>query len=270
MFKSLQRSLLGRGVQVTRTADTARVRSLIEACRPVATDVPLVRVGPDADGGYLVPDDLEGVRLCLSPGVDDKIAFELDLAARGVPSALADHSISGLPLEHPMLSFEPLRVGALDAPGRTSLDGWVARVAPPRSGEAPDLLLQMDIEGAEYPALLAASSETLERFRVVVVELHHLDRLFDPVALDLLEACLERLLALFDVVHLHPNNALPVYRVDDLVVPQALEMTLYRKGRGGRGGTAPSLPHPLDRDCEPGRPTLALAPCWGGAGPSAS
>jgi hypothetical protein len=40
------------------------------------TDVPLIRLGADGDGGYLVPDDLEDVAACFSPGVDDRASFE--------------------------------------------------------------------------------------------------------------------------------------------------------------------------------------------------
>jgi hypothetical protein len=45
-----------------------------------------------------------------------------------------------------------------------------------------DLILQMDIEGAEWHVLLNVSRDTLRRFRIIVIELHDLERLMDKHA----------------------------------------------------------------------------------------
>ena len=42
-----------------------------------------------------------------------------------------------------------------------------------------DLLLQMDVEGAEYPILHEVSEETLAKFRIMIIEFHYVDRIFD-------------------------------------------------------------------------------------------
>lgn len=36
----------------------------------------LIRLGPNGDGGYLVPDDLTGIEACFSPGVCATSEFE--------------------------------------------------------------------------------------------------------------------------------------------------------------------------------------------------
>ena len=40
----------------------------------------LIRLGNDGDGGYLVPDDLNGIEACFSPGVAGNVNFEKALA----------------------------------------------------------------------------------------------------------------------------------------------------------------------------------------------
>ena len=50
--------------------------SLIEILKPVAINKRFIRLGANADGGYLLPDDLEGVAACFSPGVADCVKFE--------------------------------------------------------------------------------------------------------------------------------------------------------------------------------------------------
>ena len=48
-----------------------------------------------------------------------------------------------------------------------SLQQWVEELAP---NPTDDLLLQIDIEGAEYRNIIATSAETLRRFRIIIIE----------------------------------------------------------------------------------------------------
>ena len=52
-------------------------------------------------------------------------------------------------------------------------------------GYTRDLILQMDIEGSEYQVILNAPDELLSQFRILVVEFHYLQRLFDPLVFGL-------------------------------------------------------------------------------------
>ena len=137
--------------------------------QPVATNHPLIRLGCEGDGGYLVPDDLEGIAACFSPGVSTVADFELSLAERGIPCYLADYSVDQAPVQHPLISFEKKFLGLENNEVFTTLDAWMAKHAPNKT----DFLLQMDIEGAEYDVLFDVSEETLQKCRVLVIEFHH-------------------------------------------------------------------------------------------------
>lgn len=216
----------------------------------------LVRIGGGKDGGYLLPDDLEGVRACFSPGVGGSSDFELDLEHRGIPSFLADASVAGPGPGAAHMDFERKFVGACSIGDTISLDDWVATksLALP----AGDLLMQMDIEGAEYECLLAASRSTLRRFRIIALELHGLDLLEQPFANRMIGATLEKLAVDFLPVHLHPNNIDPIASVSRIKVPPTLEVTYLRRDRVRSMAPRRVYPHPADRDCVLGRPTVAL------------
>jgi len=79
--------------------------------KPVKTQFELIRIGGPGDGGYLVPDDLDGIKTCFSPGVSDTANFELDLAQRGVNCFLADYSVEKSPIEHPKFDFQKNLLG---------------------------------------------------------------------------------------------------------------------------------------------------------------
>ena len=255
--------VLNAGISIAKQTDRAAVRRLIARLHPVVTEVPLVRLGAAGDGGYLVPDDLEGIAACFSPGVDDRASFESAMIARGIPCFLADRSVEAPPLAHAMIRFERKLLGAIDDDATLTLDRWVADNAP---GD-DDLVLQMDIEGAEWIVLLNTAPATLRRFRIIVMEVHDLERLLDKHAFPIIEAAFSRLLQDFHLVHNHPNNYGRAVRVGDLVIPRVLEMTWLRKDRAEVIANARQFPHPLDVVNDPKSADVVLPPHWfGGAG----
>ena len=250
------------GYFASRLASPDEMRRVIDALRPVDPGMALVRIGADGDGGYLLPDDVRGITACFSPGVDRQASFETALAARGIESHLADRSVAAPPAGFVPASFEPVFLGAFDDDGTTTLGRWVERHVPPESG---DLLLQMDIEGAEYAVIDNADRALLRRFRILVVEFHNLDTIGQPFACRRIAETLEKLRLDFVPVHLHPNNYAGLVRIGGLRVPPLLEVTWLRKDRCP--GATPSrsrFPHPLDRDNVPRKRRVVLPPEWHG------
>ena len=69
---------------VARRATPSSKSSLREALTlltPWDSGIPLVRVGGDGDGGYLLPDDLTDIASLFSPGVSQTWDFERHVAA---------------------------------------------------------------------------------------------------------------------------------------------------------------------------------------------
>jgi len=249
---------LSAGVAVAKQTDRNAARRLVSRLHPVITRHPLIRMGARGDGGYLVPDDLEGVAACFSPGVDDRASFESSMIERGVRCFLADASVESAPIMGEMVHFTRKHLGVVDNDTTITLDRWVGDCCP---GSA-DLVLQMDIEGAEWQVLLNVSNETLRRFRIVVIELHDLERLMDKHAFAIIAAAFERLLQDFYIVHNHPNNYGRSVRCGSFVIPRVQEMTLLRKDRGAPTGFAKRFPHPLDEKNDVSGPDLPLPPEW--------
>lgn len=233
-------------------------KAALAAMKPVLTDIKLVRIGGDADGGYLVPDDLDGVAACFSPGVNLVADFERELIDRGIKSFQIDASVENSPLVHPMNVFERKFLGFETKGKFISLDDWVNQYAPGNE----DLILQIDIEGAEWLALAAASAETLKRFRIIVIEMHFLEYLAEQIGSLVIAPIIERLVDMFHFVHLHANNGGPLhFHAGDYECPSLLEATLLRKDRAVARGPVMTLPHPLDRDNCPQLPPTRV-PSW--------
>ena len=248
------------GIHVARTTPAADVRRIVALLKPIDSGIELIRVGGDHDGGYLLPDDLAGIDFCFSPGVGDTASFELDLEQRGIASFLADYSVDGPPLDLASCRFTKRFLGALGDDRTMSLDGWMADCLADE--HATDLLLQMDIEGAEYETLLAASNQTLKRFRIMVVEFHHFESLRDKHFFRIVLSLLRRLREIFEVVHIHPNNARGIRSIGGVDMPQTLEVTFLRKDRVTQCKPVAQLPHPLDQANMPGVRDISLPRDW--------
>lgn len=220
--------------------------------------IPLIRVGGDRDGGYLVPDDLEGIVACFSPGVDDRASFEAALVERGIPCHLLDASVTGPPFEHPLLSFSPLFLGGVARPGWTTLASWVGQVGPATG----DLVLQMDIEGWEWEVLAGTDDATLNRFRILVIELHDLHLLATTCGMRRCEEAFARLQKSFALVHVHPNNyEFPVDYLGFRLHP-VVETTWIRRDRMRQDQPASALGHPLEQANATDLPDFLLDPRW--------
>lgn len=257
--EAMTHALAQRSYSVGPSASPQEVAGLVQSLRPVLAPRELIRVGPSGDGGYLIPDDLDDIGYCLSPGVSDQSGFERDLADRGITSLLADFSVEAPVIDHPHLIFDKKYVGALTDDMTMTLDDWKRSRLP---NETRDLVLQMDIEGAEYETLLNASSELLSQFRIMVVEFHMLDALWSSAFFRVAAATFRRLAQTHRVVHLHPNNCCGAVTRDNLVIPRVMEFTYLRNDRfTSTPAAAQDFPHPLDSDNISGA-SLSLPACW--------
>lgn len=235
--------------------DRAGTERLLKKLSPISIQTPFLRVGGSNDGGYLVPDLLEGTTACFSPGVAETADFELELAQLGIPCFLADASVSLSPVKHALVHFDRVFLGPRDTPGHTKLSTWVDRYVGPN---AQNLLLQMDIEGAEYDVINAEDREFLKRFKIIVLELHHLPLIWLRTEGAKIRKFLYHILSEFEVIHLHQNNFRQTIDVFDLPVPEFLEVTLLRRDLVIPSDKAILHPHPLDAPNIPEKPDYQL------------
>ena len=243
--KSVKESYYEKGIFVDQLASLDRIKQIIRKLRPVKTEIELVRIGADADGGYLVPNDLDGINMCFSPGVDRIASFEEGLLKFKIGSHLADFSVDSVPGDISVLSFTKKFLGCVNSEKFITLDSWVQEHCS--VDDNSDLLLQMDIEGGEYETLLACSPETLNRFRIIVLEIHEVESWGQSAFLSIVAPFFDKILSYHHPVHVHPNNCCGIVDINGVLAPRVFELTLLRKDRATITGYVDSFPNPLDR-----------------------
>jgi hypothetical protein len=239
-----------------------QLKELIKALRPVKTKFDLVRIGGKNDGGYLIPNDLEGIVACYSPGVADTASFEIDLCKRGIGSHLADGSVDSAPKGFTPLSFTKKYLDGYNDEDNINLVNWLIKTEAFHSKNTGDLILQMDIEGGEYTTIINTDRAVLENFRIICIEIHDTDAWFNPIAWNTVSTFFAKLTEDFHVVHNHPNNNCGQVNANGLLLPRVFELSLIRKDRCEPLGYCDQFPHPLDAPNVLDKENLVLPEEW--------
>jgi hypothetical protein len=256
-----------QNIYVERLTEMGRLQSLATKLWPVISEVDMVRVGSDGDGGYLLPNDFSGIDVCFSPGVELNSSFEASLfEITGFQSHLADFSVDGPPPGFKPKSFIKKFLGPICSNEFITLEKWVSDQEEYHN--SGDFILQYDIEGGEYLTLLAAPNFILSRFRIIVLEIHNIEIWASPSFFGIVEAFFEKILETFWVVHNHPNNHGLILDLGGFIAPQVFEITLLRKDRSKAVGFRQDFPHQFDRPCLDRSPELNLPKNWYAAHPS--
>jgi len=245
------------GYFISKRTEINEIQQLLKLLYPIKTDKELIRIGDKGDGGYLIPDDLLGIKALFSPGVGAKVDFEKSIYTRGIKKIfLADYSVSNPNITD--FDFIKKFVGLFNDEQYIKFDEWVEH----RCSEG-DMILQMDIEGGEYEIILGMKESLLKRFRIIVVEFHNLHLIYLREFFPIVYNVFKKLSQFFWIVHIHPNNASFIVRYKKSIeIPSVMEFTFYRKDRAKKIGYVNTFPHYLDTDCVKGRKTIILPRCF--------
>ncbi|MUP44179.1 hypothetical protein E0K83_00280 [Gramella sp. BOM4] len=232
---------------------------LIDGLKPLRTNFDLIRLGGDLDGGYLIPDDLEGITACFSAGVGPSSSFEKDCADRGMKIFMADASVEAPAITDQRFYFIKKFIGLKNKGDYITIKKWLDMTEMRKENE---LLLQMDIEGNEYSIIGNIDPALLEKFRIIVIEVHRLGAMGFSYFYQQNKRMFDNLKIHHQCVHIHPNNCCGSRTVKGVEIPVAAEFTFLRKDRISKTEPIDSLPHPMDRKNIARKDELELSSIW--------
>ena len=229
---------------------TCMVKDVLRLLRPHRlVGAQKVRIGRFFDGGYVMLDRFDGVGIAYSLGINDDVSWDLDMAARGISIFQYDHTISGLPEQHPLFHWEPVCIaGHVDEEANCqTLEALIKRNG--HEGRT-DMILKCDVEGAEWALLRATPVSVLRCFRQIVIELHNMEYLTDYGHGNNVRRAILNLTASHRVVHVHGNNTAPYGLVGGIPLPNVLELTLARFDEGEFVKSDEVFPTSIDMPCD--------------------
>lgn len=259
-LKELANSLLFPNSILCECASYDEVKSLLQLLHPSLTKSGLNRIGnKDGDGGYLIPDVLDKIDACFSPGCGGVTSFEEECVQSKIRCYVCDGSMDMKPIEG--IIFKKKFLKSSSDEDTQTLEEWIRDEG---LQDSKQLMLQMDVEGHEYEVILGTSESTLSQFEVIVCEFHYLDALPEKSFFLIANSAFRKLLKTHTCVHIHPNNADPVKSWKGLDFVRAMEFTFLRKDSDELRATGMrcDFPHVMDRDNVQSAESIVLPECW--------
>ncbi|MBQ7543398.1 MAG: FkbM family methyltransferase [Synergistaceae bacterium] len=162
----------------------------------------LVRLGREHDGGYILLDDFAPGGTAYSFGISTDVSWDKDMAGRGYDVFMYDHTIDGLPEENPRFHWSKLGIadGIVQDDRLKTLDELI------RTNHHEDkrnMILKMDVEGAEWGFLERVNPDTLRQFGQMTFEFHNVTDHPNP---ELVLEVFRKINRTHQLVHIHANN----------------------------------------------------------------
>lgn len=215
----------------------------------------LIRIGKDEDGGYVMIDDFKSGRIAYSFGISDDVSWDTDMADKGYEIFMYDHTINFLICDHRGFHFK--KRGIADSKEKLQdLDSLEHYLEENGHKDNSDMILKMDVEGAERGFFNLVSQNTLKKFDQIVFELHGL--LTEGYRNSILSA-LRKVNETHLLFHIHANNHGNVIWIDGEPFPEFLELSFVKKGLYKTEEAEDlQLPLEIDRACLKEYPDIVL------------
>ncbi len=259
---AIRKFFFTKGLLLRRMDSNKKLLEFINRFREKYISIDLIRVGGGADGGYLVPNNLEELKYCFSPGVDCTADFESELSKKyNIKSFLADASVKSPPIEDRNIEFIPKFLGSTTKKEFITLKDWINISIGEEDGKK---ILQMDIEGGEYDVLIHEDSSVIASFSYLVIEFHDLEKIFNSDFLMVLSSIFEKIYKNFSICHVHPNNCSGIASLKGISVPRVMEVTFIRNDLAPnlKNNNPITLPHELDTPNVHGTPDIEMPEIW--------
>lgn len=190
-----------------------------------------VRIGKANDGGYIMVDNFQNdstSKVAYSFGISNDVSWDLDMARRGFNVFMYDPTIDALPMENERFHFFKEGIAGFEFKAHrvNTLEHFIKTNGHELKG---NMILKMDVEGAEWSFLATASTQTLSKFDQIVFEFHNMTKPKDQSVMNATLACIKKINQTHSLVHLHANNYGSIIFLDNKILfPDVLELTYVK------------------------------------------
>ena len=247
------------GMEYFRTGYVMKVKDLFDIHSLEEEQYCLTRYGNDSDGGYIMVNDLEQYKIAYSFGINDDVSWDRDMATYGIDVYMYDHTIDWLPEENEHFHWK--KTGIIGEHDANIKDLKTLDTLLEENGHQHEnnMLLKIDVEGAEWSVFEHTSQDTLKKFSQIVIEFHDMNNISN--AEHIINA-LQNLNKTHCPVHVHGNNYRSYSMLDGVVLPDVLECVFLNRNKYKLRKCEQFFPNQLDKANYSERPDIILG-IWG-------
>ena len=217
---------------------------IVKSLKIKKTDYELVRIGGNKDGGYLMVNKFRDGGVAYSIGIGENIMWDVCMADKGFNVYMYDHTVSALDLPEVNEKLHFFSVGLSDREIEDEKFTTLIKAIKSNGHEKfTNIILKMDIEGAEWNVFKSIDGCILQLFEQVIVEYHGLTQ---KNHWGKYVEVLEKMTKTHQVVHVHGNNACDYMVIDGKRIPDTIEVTYFRKEGNHFAMCNPCLPQKND------------------------
>ena len=183
-----------------------------------------IRIGRKYDGGYVLLNDFENVKIAYSFGINREISFDKGLADKNIDVFMYDHTISKLPYENHRFHWKKIGLSSenIKEKNMKTLDELIKEN---NHSNEKNMILKIDIESNEWNIFQNLSLSTLKQFKHIVGEFHFNDK-NKLIYLDILK----KIQVTHQIIHLHCNNCnYKFINIEGNYLCSFLEITLIQR-----------------------------------------
>jgi len=182
-----------------------------------------IRIGEKSDGGYILLNDFDNIKIAYSFGISDEISFDKDLADKNIDVFMYDHTIEKLPFQNSKFHWK--KIGLTEKKGIHNNMKTLDELIKENGHEnEKNMILKLDIEGSEWNVLYYINKEILMHFKYIIIEFHF-EKLFKSLFLKVLN----KLNKTHQIFHLHCNNLGSLINIDEYNICSSLEVSYIIK-----------------------------------------
>jgi hypothetical protein len=219
---------------------------------------PKIRLGTEADGGYVIVDMPTPAYDCyITAGVADEESFSRDFLQKyKIPTSdcyAFDGTINNYPWQYTTnIQFTKKNISSKETDHTSNLESIIKKYK--------NIFLKMDIEHGEYDWISNIDINLLRNFKQIVIEYHavYIDQTSIP--LDVKVSCFNKMAVNHYIVHAHGNNYGGSAVIDGNPIPCIIEITYIRKDLFSKQPNLnkATLPCSVDRPNNPAWPDCNL------------
>lgn len=178
----------------------------------------------------------ESKSTAVSLGVGPNVSWDQNMASLGHRVEMFDPTIRRPPNKVSGANFHRIGVvGNLNDQPNIDLRSLTKLRAFTKS-DNHNIILKIDVEGAEWFAFASTATEELENYEQILVEFHGLSALSNDTQFELMKKAITNLCTTHFAVHLHANNYSRLVRFGRYWFPDAIEVSFVRKSDSKQAG----------------------------------
>ena len=182
-----------------------------------------VRIGDNKDGGYILLNDFDNIKIAYSFGISNEISFDKNLADKNIDIFMYDHTIERLPFQNKRFHWKKIALtGKIEK--ENNMKTLNELIKENGHTNEKNMILKMDIEGEEWNIFSDISTDILTQFKYILIEFHFSDKIVEKYLKVFTKINLSH-----QIFHLHCNNAGTLIYFNDNIICSLLEISFIIK-----------------------------------------